>query len=95
MKWTKGPWKISNRADTLVMCGERSIASAGGFQVNVNQDKIQKENRANAQLIASAPELYEVLEYLTNCTEYPTPELNMKEAIKNARQALAKARGDE
>ena len=55
-KHTPGPWEV--RYDAMVFCGNRSIASCGGYSSNVNSQAIRLENEANARLIAAAPKMY-------------------------------------
>lgn len=91
-KFTPGPWSIfgplSDKYDPAYrVSAERTLsltvsACPDGF--------VQGENKANAHLIAAAPELYEALELLLSA------QGQMEEkAIKMAKVALAKARGEE
>ena len=72
MKYTQGPWISTFRINK-----ERGVRSKGGFICFLpkpshypNQDKRYEmeleENKANAQLIAAAPEMFEVLKEMTN-----------------------------
>jgi len=55
---TKGPWSI--RYDYNVEGPlRRLVASTAGHQSNVDGDNIDKENKENAQAIASLPDLIE------------------------------------
>jgi hypothetical protein len=57
--WTPGPWKIAHFS--VVGKNDRLVANCGGYQTNFDEDKIQKESRANTLLISAAPELYEAV----------------------------------
>jgi len=66
-KHTPGPWKIRNdiTKDTLI-CSENKTIICGIHQKNLN---ILSETKANAQLIAAAPELLEKLEIVLKHSE--------------------------
>jgi len=58
MKHTKGPWKV---IDTHF--GETLITSKGGFPIaRVTYSGPVKHKQGNARLLASAPEMYELLQ---------------------------------
>lgn len=81
---TPGPWKISKHCSTLVESGDRSIASAGGYQ-SVGADA-HEVNEANAKLIAAAPDL---LAILRECVDFLPPgyiglHQRMRDTIKKA-----------
>ena len=84
-KFTRGPWKARMNCD--VMAGERLVA--------VCMTGWLREDRANAHLIAAAPELLAVLEELRESasywSEYDVP-LGIVERIESA---ITKARGEE
>lgn len=93
---TPGPWKtervednpefveILGFDDSIVCCFDRS-------------QQLGNEDEANARLIATAPELLGALEILLGSVEYcrnaPAPFRPTDKIIKNARAALAKAKG--
>ena len=95
-KWIPGPWRLE---------GDRVRADDGRPDIPWNVCEFRvcgglpgEIQKANAQLIASAPELFEALTALLNevieagfetATDYGWPN-----AISNARAALAKARGE-
>ena len=55
---TPGPWRISKLTETAVEDGDgRGICSTGGYQQNFDTERVYQENRANARLIAAAPDL--------------------------------------
>lgn len=103
-KWTPGPWRIDEANRTLVarlVGGEYEyICSVDPEEFSVS-DMTDEENRANATLIAAAPELYEALEDLLGYfrsgnavdVERATIKANAPEVLA-ARAALKKARGE-
>ena len=56
-KFTKGDWEVNPRASRNVRCGNVTIANCSSGQNGENEE----EEIANAQLIASAPDLLESL----------------------------------
>ena len=61
-KFTKGPWKVTPHLD--VMKGHNYIAP-----ISIMTKKymtVNEETRANARLIAAAPEMYELLDYIAS-----------------------------
>ena len=86
-KHTPGPWFVAG-----VDGGKVSIESKHTpYVALVDYCTSQK---ANARLIAAAPNLLEALEMLSNCSEYPTPKQNIALAITQAHTAIAKAKGE-
>ena len=82
-KFTKGPWIIKNNFQ--VGC---EVDFGDGF-FTLADCQIFNDGRANAHLIAAAPEMYEALEEL-----YRTFE--MGEALESkVERLLAKARGEQ
>lgn len=63
--YTPGPWVIRHDFNVfgadVIHGGSRLVASAGGHSNNVRPLEADEENRANAHLIAAAPELLEAL----------------------------------
>lgn len=59
--FTKGPWSVGKKTGTLVFTG--SDGGMGDFICEVcgEDDTPREVNKANARLIAAAPELYERL----------------------------------
>jgi len=104
-KFTKGPWEISDIAETHVhqKATGRGVASAGGYQKNVDWESVWKENLANAHLITAAPEMYEALEVLSlsaDCLQCKHDQedpdvIAVRIDMDDAEIALAKARGEE
>ena len=87
-RFTPGPWKF---IDVIGGC----VVWAGKRQLLEYSHSPDEENRANARLAASAPDLYAVLSELEeSCeywSEYEVP-LGIAERIKSA---LQKARGEQ
>jgi hypothetical protein len=78
-KGTPGPWRLMPFSDSLRIDSQRSIVAFGADKDNLcmvcqGEDLMAKweEERANAQLIAAAPEL---LKCLTDGTTVNLPEL--------------------
>ncbi|CAM0013761.1 hypothetical protein VPHK373_0076 [Vibrio phage K373] len=82
-KFTKGPWVARGKTPSRIYGMQRKdkevIVAATGSVIN--------EAGANAHLIAAAPEMYELLEFIS---ENPS-ETNVIEI----RKLLAKARGEQ
>ena len=99
-KHTEGPWSvvehdhaicIQTESPSKTKYGASRYAAIGGFDRN---DRAQlEEARANARLIAAAPEL---LEALTDCVEHMHwTQPQGEAALKKAKAAIAKATGSE
>ena len=100
-KWTPGPWKWADDRDktgliylTGVLIAEHTDGTPWGDDMD----------RANAHLIAAAPELYEALEEIRDMlwsrpdiSDRLRPLMGFAEEATNqkARAALAKARGEQ
>lgn len=93
-KWTPGKWSVYEvERETYwpgIDAGRTSIVVWGDQQENngVQGDTLE-EAKANAHLIAAAPDLYEALDRLVRYINAPSTE-----AYLSARAALAKARGE-
>jgi len=74
-KFTKGPWKIVEHSwsDTGIYSEHDRIAllSIGDEIDEGDQERFEEIQRANANLIASAPEMYEALEKLARLGNEP------------------------
>ena len=101
-KWTPGPWRIDEANRTLVarlVDGEYEyICSVDPEEFSVS-DMTDEENRANAALIAEAPELYKALEAMTGVVQsdpflHYAKDSPYDKAIKDALAVLKKARGE-
>lgn len=98
MTHTKGPWETPGMdADGRwrVICAtvngrRRTVAHA--CAPYIDHDESGEERDANGHLIAAAPDLLEALEGLVNICTHPK---STKNEMKEARAAIAKAKGDE
>ena len=72
-KGTKGNWEVNTRASRNVRCGNVTIANCSSGQNGENEE----EEIANAKLIASAPEMFEMLNNLLS-----NPNLTVKEKFE-------------
>lgn len=90
--WTPGPWAAKNhRVESMALvayCGVNSAASATRSQYIT-----EPEAKANARLIAAAPDLYEALaaaeEFIAACAGEAALAI-----YRQAHTALARARGE-
>ena len=106
-KHTAGPWWVSTSNGERIWAHDGSILVAETQLSNMNT---MFERKANARLIASAPELLKALEELLESTEIP-PDRNcschisppcgdcvdysyLRHSIEKAKAAIAKARGE-
>lgn len=103
--WTKGPWRLDPEANGAAVIGSRGFLVADCCIFSLRKGApTDAENRANARLIAAAPDLYEALESMVerhvahihvlieDGHGYRDPE--ELEDVKVARAALSKARGE-
>ena len=91
---TPGPWYVFSSRGVVAILDDRGdeiIPWAGFDAPSARGAKSLKRRRGNARLIAAAPELLAVAEFIVehHCKRYP-PELVMQ-----AEYAVAKARGRE
>lgn len=97
--WTKGEWQIAPHAedDTVLHIVSNYEVMPGGVEkanwiAEVDLQEDDAENRANANLLSAAPELYEALRRLLEA--YDEPLDDESDRAEAARAALAKARGE-
>lgn len=89
VKFTKGPWAaISN--GSYYDIGPKNDCSTIPIYPSVCIG-VQLERKADAHLIAAAPEMYEMLEHVMKCAAIQDNELIEAEEIRNL---LAEARGE-
>ena len=86
MECTKGDWKVVHEFN-VEADNHRGIASCG-FSNNMRVEETHRENVANAQLIASAPDLYEACQFALDVLLIDGDKENAKFWLK---QALDKA----
>jgi len=100
-KWTPGPWRVSSESPRIIQKDYRAIGSDAGFLIasTMGRDNSgfyasEQEADANANLIAAAPELYDVCERLLDAVPYVS-EYDVPMGLwDDIRAALAKARGE-
>lgn len=106
-KWTKGPWEVKNGGDIFGPLGGDSgdgvcaddndgwqVAEVDKYHAFVDGVLVElggECRRANLNLIAAAPDLYEALDDLLSQVDQPSAPTWLD--LKQARAALAKARG--
>jgi hypothetical protein len=90
MKYLRGPWKLHAEINVVDING--NFVASCGFNAK-NSLEIAK---ANASLIASAPELLEALKNLISFHENSTfiTDCPEKMAVNLSEQAIAKAEGE-
>ncbi len=100
---TPGPWEVYKKPNgTVYEGGEAKATIRGGcssdFFVAIMPPKTGTmwtvRHEANANLIAAAPEMLESLKRLLNLTSAAN-ELEIVEAWQGARDAIAKAKGED
>ena len=92
MKHTKGKWEVKQAdSKTVVVCGSMVIASD---LYDENESPSIEEIDANANLIASAPDMLKALNgILGYFSEYEEDYSEKLECFENARKVIAKAEG--
>ena len=93
MKNTKGKWEIENRSDKITQVISYDINTAEAKDICVVSDD-WNEQVANANLIASAPEMFKALKAMTKLFEERVPYPNNTQRYKQAIKAIAKAEGE-
>ena len=101
MNYTKGEWKVLHLADEILIADEHNNIIAPIYTLGSGDERFDQENaEANAQLIASAPDLYEAcknlvyqIERLAMVTGYEG-EAHFPHLLK-AKETLAKVEGKE
>lgn len=87
MKFTVGPWKYNGYQS--IIAPEKHGALVCG---------VYEDQKADAQLIAAAPEMLEALEHLLELVHYSIIEnemsLKVRNRIKNAKAIVKKAKGE-
>ena len=95
-KHTPGPWRISTANPFAVNTSEAGIATAHGIDA-ANYSEFfpsTEQAKANARLIAAAPELLEALLALEEVDGFKGWHHTYDEACAKARAAIAKATGN-
>lgn len=92
-KFTPGPWNNMPKTEYVPICKQDEAGLSLGFINSADLDRVA-EGKANAYLIAAAPDLLEALEQMID--EYGTagdgwPRNN--KVLRDSRAAILKARG--
>lgn len=91
MKYTKGPWRISNEHDEIGK-GPYIICHYSGLKERVLATLNHHfPYEADARLIAAAPDMYEALKDLTRIIVTLGDINALNDAVKNALDAINKA----
>lgn len=85
-KHTPAPWYVK-------IAGKNWFVESEGRQITC-ADEIDREDTANANLIAAAPELLEALENIIDDQYGTLAEIMEPWKIEDAKQAIKKARGE-
>ncbi len=102
-KWTKGPWVVGQSAwDEFELCVDTGYGCEPTGMPNEicpiasshHDGEWGAEDKANARLIAAAPELYEALDMLMDASGPGDAEQIPAEERENIMALLAKARGE-
>ena len=91
-KHTRGPWEINSVTTVYAQNGMIQVALCKTNISSPEGDTLEKA-RANAHLIAAAPELLEALEELLKSEESPHSETVRYLAREEARAAIDKVKG--
>jgi hypothetical protein len=102
-KWTRGPWQATKCRNGLPYVNIYRVSgpSDGTEPCTIlfeTKYEAAAENRANARLIAAAPEMYEALERLLLAHDGGTAARSVRQQrvdVAFARATLAKARGEQ
>lgn len=86
-KFTKGPWSYGGSVEQVW----GGVIESSGYHVASAHGKNDDECKANASLIAAAPDLYKALELAANSSGFQYMFSDTRDKI-NA--ALSKARGE-
>jgi hypothetical protein len=91
MKHTPGPWRISGTMTKYIEASlgngwTQEIATVGPTE---HDNGYGEQHRANARLIAAAPDLLEAMELIANTG------MDAKQCRDTARAAIAKATGEQ
>jgi len=90
-EFTPGPWKVQ-RYDNG---NSYAISPVGSAKVIAKLQSKTFDNKANAHLIAAAPEMYEALKEIYQLLEKHEPHWYLRKHYNLVAKALAKAEGKE
>ncbi len=93
-KFTKGPWRLNKQFDTFLCVDSQCHSMVCDIDCDTDHNTglifPNKEQLANANLIAAAPEMYEMLE----CLSSQLTDINAHSAVNDIEKLLSKARGE-
>ena len=95
-KHTPGPWVVDeSHINGSINAGKRHVALANFYNCHDEEMRVTRDQqKANTQLIAAAPDIYEALKIIL---EYPYGDASPLEdplVMERARAAIAKAEGE-
>ena len=90
-KHTKGPWKVVNDAGLTIQTPLMTVC----MDNSIDAKNRPKENKANFNLIAAAPELLEALKKVMLYLDINNGYENAPRLMNEIEQAIAKAEGKE
>jgi hypothetical protein len=88
-KPTPGPWSIEDAFDIIAADGYNLVSVA---DASIDEGGRPSEDKANARLIAAAPEMLEALEFVE--TMLILKDAKAPDTLKVVRAAIAKAKGE-
>lgn len=93
-KFTKGPWVIQTPeiGYLFVKIGQAGVAVLSSE--TADPAYTESESKANAALIAAAPELYETLKMAEATLDVVGNHFNLSHTLATIKAALTKARGE-
>ena len=97
-KFTPGPWTVADPEDLsytqVIVAASGTDDAEDVAEVSISRPDIHPNARANARLIAAAPELLDLLQKHLDWFEGKFLPVNESEFIAATRAAIAKARGE-
>lgn len=95
-KYTTGPWTVDeSHINGSINAGKRHVALANFYNCHDEEMRVTRDQqKANTQLIAAAPDIYEALKIIL---EYPYGDASPLEdplVMERARAAIRKAEGE-
>lgn len=98
-RFTPGPWKhrhnpVATHSKRYIETSDKIIAEIQDEYWARGHNKVCFEARHNANLIATAPELYTKLNQVSDVLEHYDNDLMVKDILEEIRYLLKKARGE-
>ena len=95
-KYTPGPWTVDeSHINGSINAGKRHVALANFYNCHDEEMRVTRDQqKANTQLIAAAPDIYEALKIIL---EYPYGDASPLDdplVMERARAAIRKAEGE-